>query len=96
MEGSYSKGHIRRFAKLSDVLVSVRPLVFSHSLFTRKDTQMNGNTTFYKTEGESVSVVETCHHHGDTHEMQQFLPSSVYYTHPMLTCISLLTNPMVC
>ena len=48
MEGSYSKGHIRRFAKLSDVLVSVRPLVFSHSLFTRKDTQMNGNTTFVK------------------------------------------------
>ena len=29
MEGSYSKGHIRRFAKLSDVLVSIRPLHWS-------------------------------------------------------------------
>ena len=31
-----------------------------------------------KTEDESVSVVEKCHYHGDTLEMQQFLPSPVY------------------
>ena len=96
MEGSYSKGHIRRFAKLSDVLVSIRPLHWSFPIpsLQEKTHKWMAIQPFIKLKVSRWVLLKRATIMVTPLRCSSFCPRR--YTHPMLTCISLLTNPMVC